>query len=92
MYIEVLSETANDSNRSLNLAVRTVEQAVTIAVSDLSDPEFVSHISQNDPDIILFHVDYNLLDSHNVKSFREILSEKLSFLIAIQFMIFIFWN
>ena len=77
MYIEVLSETANDSNRSLKLAVRTDEQSVTLAVSDLSDPEFISHISQNDPDIILFDVDYNLLDSHNVKSLREILERKV---------------
>ena len=78
MYIEVLSKTANDSNSSLKLAVKTDEKSVTLAVSDLSDPEFISHISQNDSDIILFDVvDYNLLDSHNVKSLREILERKV---------------
>ncbi|MGB7960492.1 MAG: hypothetical protein WCF46_11415, partial [Nitrososphaeraceae archaeon] len=77
MYIEVLSETVNDSDRSLQLAVRIDEQSVTLAVSDLSDPEFISYITQNDPDIILFDGDYNLLDSHNVKSLSEILKRKV---------------
>ena len=77
MYIEVLSETANDSNRSLKLAVKTDEQSVTLVVSDLSDPEFISHIFQNDPDIVVFCGDYNLLDSHNDKSFSEFLKRKV---------------
>jgi DNA polymerase family B len=77
MYIEVLSESANDSNRSLKLAVRTDGQSVTLAVSDLSDPAFISHISQNDPDIVLFCGDYKLLDFHNVKSLREFLNQKV---------------
>ena len=49
MYIEVLSETATDSNRSLKLAMRTDEKSVTLAVSNLSDPAFVSHISRMIP-------------------------------------------
>jgi hypothetical protein len=77
MYIEVLSETANDSNSSLKLVVTTDEQATTIVINGLSDPVFVSYISQNDPDIILFDGDYNLLDSHNVKSLSEILKRKV---------------
>ena len=77
MYIEVSSEIANDNNRSLKLAVRTDGQSVTLAVSDLSDQEFISHISQNDPDIVLFCGDYSLLDFHNVKSLREFLKQKV---------------
>ena len=77
MYIEVLSEVANDNNGSLKLAVRTDEQSVTPAVRDLSDPAFISYISQYDPDIVLFGGDYNLLDSHNVKNLSEILKRKV---------------
>ena len=77
MYIEVLSEVANDNNGSLKLVVRTDEQSVTLAVSDLSNPEFISHISQNDPDTVVFCGDYSLLDSHNDKSFSEFLKLKV---------------
>ena len=38
---------------------------------------FVSYISQNDPDIILFDGDYDLLDSHNVKNLSEIFKRKV---------------
>jgi len=77
MYIEVLSEVANDNNGSLKLVVRTDEQSVTLAVSDLSNPEFISYISQNNPDIVVFCGDYNLLNSHNDKSFGELLKLKV---------------
>ena len=77
MYIEVLSETENANNRSLKLAMRTDEQSVTLAVRDLSDPVFISYISQNDPDIVVFCGDHNLLGSHNDKSFSELLKLKV---------------
>jgi hypothetical protein len=77
MYIEVSSETANDSNRSLKLTVTTDEQAAALTVRDLSDPAFISYISQNDPDIVIFCGDYSLLGSFNDKSLGEHLKLKV---------------
>jgi len=79
MYIEVLDRAANDKNDLLKLAVRTDGQAPTIVINGLSDPVFISYISQNNPDVVIFCGDYNLLDSHNDQSFSEFL--KLKFII-----------
>jgi DNA polymerase elongation subunit (family B) len=73
VYIEVLNEAANDMDDPLKLAVRTDEQATTIVINGLSDPVF----SQNNPDIVVFCGDCNLLDSHNDKSFSEFLKLKV---------------
>jgi DNA polymerase family B len=79
MYIEVLDRVVNDRNDPLKLAVRTDGQPTTIVINGLSDPVFISYISQNNPDVVIFCGDYNLLDSHNDKSFSEFL--KLKFII-----------
>jgi hypothetical protein len=73
MYIEVLNEAANDMDDALKLAVRIDEQATTIVINGLSDPAF----SQNNPDIVVFCGDCNLLDSHNDKNFSEFLKLKV---------------
>ena len=58
MYIEVLDKAANRQvMTSLKLAVRTDEQATTIVINGLSDPVFISYISQNNPDIIIYLVE-----------------------------------
>jgi DNA polymerase family B len=77
MYIEVLDGAANDRNELLKLAVRTDGQATTIVINGFSDPAFISYISQNNPDIVVFCGNYNLLDSHSDKSFSEFLKLKV---------------
>jgi hypothetical protein len=77
MYIEVLDEAVNDKNDLLKLAVRTDEQSTTIVINGLSDPIFVSYISQKSPDIVVFCGNYNLLNSHNDQSLSDFLKLKV---------------
>jgi DNA polymerase elongation subunit (family B) len=79
MYIEVVSEGANDGNEPLELVVRTNGQAEAIlAISGLSDPTLVSHITEHNPDMVVFCGNYDLLYSQNdKKNFPECFREKV---------------
>lgn len=83
MYIEVLNEPAtigvNDTNKThpLNLSMRINEQATTFVIDHLSDPAFVSYISHNDPDIVVFCGDYNLLYSLKDSDFTELFKRRV---------------
>ena len=52
--------------------MRINEQPTTSVIEGLSDPVFVSYISHNDPDIVVFCGNYNLLHSQNDKNFTEL--------------------
>jgi hypothetical protein len=78
MYIEVVSEATNDKNEPLELVVRTDGQAAaTLAISGLSDPALVSHITEHSPDMVVFCGNYDLLYPQNVKNFPECFREKV---------------
>jgi DNA polymerase elongation subunit (family B) len=59
------------------LAVRTDEQALTFVINSVSDPSFISYISQNVSDIVILCGNYQLLYSQNSKHFVESLGQRL---------------
>jgi DNA polymerase family B len=77
MYIEVLTEAAKDRIDTLKLVVRTDVQAATLAISSLSDPVFISFISQDGSDIVILCGNYQLLYSQNDKNFIEYFKQKV---------------
>jgi hypothetical protein len=83
-YIEVLNEPAttdiNDTNKThpLKLSMRINEHTTTtLAINDLSDPAFISNISQNNSDIVILCGNYQFLYSQNNKNFVEYLRQRV---------------
>jgi DNA polymerase elongation subunit (family B) len=83
-YIEVLNEPAttdiNDTNKThpLKLSMRiNGHTTTTLAINDLSDPAFISNISQNNSDIVILCGNYQLLYSQNNKNFVEYLRQRV---------------
>jgi len=52
-------------------------QATTFVIDNLSDTAFISYISQNDPDIVVFCGNYYLLYSQNDKNFTKLFRGKV---------------
>jgi DNA polymerase elongation subunit (family B) len=78
LYIEVLGEAViGQENDALKVAVSTNEQVTTFAINGLSDPGFISYISQNDTDIVILCGNYQLLYSLNNKLFLEYLRQRV---------------
>ncbi len=77
MYVELLNEFINDKNDPLKVSMRTDAQTETIVFNGLSDPAFTSHITQQNPDIVIFCGDHDKLSFSNDKPFEEWSKQKV---------------
>jgi hypothetical protein len=79
-YIEIFgrNSTIRDKREPLALTMRTDgHSATTFVIDALSDPDITSHITEINPDIIVFCGDYNLLYSRSDKSRPEWFKQKV---------------
>jgi hypothetical protein len=72
LCIEVIREgNNNDSKKLTKLAIRCENQASIINFNGLSDPSFVAYLTDNNPDIIVFYGDQNLLSPPDAPFFKN---------------------
>jgi hypothetical protein len=78
MYLEINRTDYNDSKKLTKLAVRR-ENQTSIIFNGFSDPRFVSYLAENNPDIIVFCGDHNLLSLPDASFFKERSRQKVIF-------------
>jgi DNA polymerase elongation subunit (family B) len=76
MYLEINRSDYSDVKKLTNLAVRCENQN-SIIFGGLSDPSFVSYLTENNPDIILICGDHNVLSSPDAPFFKECSRQKV---------------
>jgi DNA polymerase elongation subunit (family B) len=70
MYIDIGESDENGSKKLTKLAVRC-ENQTSIIFDGLCDPSFILYITTNNPDIIIFCADHNLLSPPDAPFFKE---------------------
>jgi DNA polymerase elongation subunit (family B) len=71
VYIEVISKGNDNDAKKLTKFVVRPDNQTSVIFNGLSDPNFIAYVTQNNPDIIVFYGDHNLLSPQNSPFFSE---------------------
>jgi hypothetical protein len=69
-YVEI-SETNDNDSKKLTKLVVTHENKTPFIFNERRDPNFISYLTKNNPDIVVFCGDYNLLSPRDAPFFEE---------------------